>query len=407
MRSMGALPWPTRPRTPPFATRLTSAGKRRACLANLRAPGAGAAAQFFKTRCGRERNNAADMRAPVSFLAVALAALILETPAFGQDGADTAAQQHRDASTLVAATDHFEFHSDPWINLHHFLYQWARADLGLNRGRRHVPVPERSSVGEMSEDLRAGWLESVRFYRDSIAATSYWDSGMLELKDELLKLGGNPQSRPRDIIDGVSAALVRAMPVYQRTWWPQHDKDNRAWIESVLPRLRAHEKQYVDMTVRVHGAAWPAEPWRVDVSAYANFGAGYTTYEGHIVIYSTDERNQDLYALETLFHEIQHAGAIRGQTFDAIPHIFKARGAEPPDNLWHALIFATAGEFVRSVAASEGRPQHIPYWIREGFENFGGWGNLIPAVNQYWLPVVRGEASREEALAALADALQP
>ena len=28
--------------------------------------------------------------------------------------------------TRVAASVHFDFHSDPWINLHHFLYQWAR-----------------------------------------------------------------------------------------------------------------------------------------------------------------------------------------------------------------------------------------------------------------------------------------
>ena len=26
-------------------------------------------------------------------------------------------------STRIAATDRFAFHSDPWINLHHFLYQ--------------------------------------------------------------------------------------------------------------------------------------------------------------------------------------------------------------------------------------------------------------------------------------------
>jgi hypothetical protein len=152
---------------------------------------------------------------------------------------------------------------------------------------------------------------------------------------------------------------------------------------------------------------WPTERWRVDVSAYANSAAGYTTYEGHVVIYSTDAGNQDLYALETIFHEIQHAGAIGGSITGALDRAFKAAGVEVPPNLWHALIFATAGELVRSTAASGRRPEYTPYWIKEGFESLDGWSNLVPAVRQHWLPVVRGEASREDGLAALARALRP
>jgi hypothetical protein len=64
------------------------------------------------------------------------------------------------------------------------------------------------------------------------------------------------------------------------------------------------------MTIRVYGATWPAAPFRVDVSAYFNSRAGYTALEGHIVMYSTDPASQDLYALEMLLHEVQHAESI-------------------------------------------------------------------------------------------------
>src|SRR5687767_5671261 len=67
----------------------------------------------------------------------ALAALVL-CAAVGHDGfAQQAASRHQEQITKVAETKHFEFHSDPWINLHHFLYQWAREDAGLGTGRRH------------------------------------------------------------------------------------------------------------------------------------------------------------------------------------------------------------------------------------------------------------------------------
>ena len=51
--------------------------------------------------------------------------------------------------SMIAHTVRFDLHSDPWINLHHFLYHWSRADEGVAAGRQIVAVPERDSVGEL------------------------------------------------------------------------------------------------------------------------------------------------------------------------------------------------------------------------------------------------------------------
>jgi hypothetical protein len=346
------------------------------------------------------------MRSHLLVVTLAVVTVLLESPAAAQDSLE-AASPRREARTIVATSERFQFNSDPWINLHHFLYQWAREDAGIATGRRKVVVPERSSLDGLSSEERSAWLSSVGFYRDHVASKGLFDDEMLQQKEELLMLAGDPLARPPDRITGIAAALRTAMPIYQDRWWPHHDKENRGWIARVLTPLRACDGQFVEMTVRVYGAVWPKEPWRVDVSAYANFAAGYTTYEGRVVVYSTDAGNQGLYALETIFHEIQHAGTIAGSNPAAIARAFKAAGAEVPANLWHALIFATAGEFVRSTAASERQPDYIPYWIKQGFESLDGWSTLVPAVRQHWLPVVRGETSREAGLAALARALRP
>ena len=47
-------------------------------------------------------------------------------------------------------SERFDFHSDPWINLHHFLFQWARASSEARPGDIRPPV----KVPEM-EQLRA------------------------------------------------------------------------------------------------------------------------------------------------------------------------------------------------------------------------------------------------------------
>jgi cyanophycinase len=313
----------------------------------------------------------------------------------------------RDARlTRVAATRRFELHSDSWINLHHFLYQWAREDRGLGTGRRHVSVPERAALASLPARERDVWSRAVSFYRDSVAARSHFDPEMRGLKLQLVQLGGDVSAQPPDRITGIAAALQQAMPVYRQQWWARHDSANRAWITSVEARLRRHEARFVELTERLYGARWPEKPWRVDVSAYANPRAGYTTAEGHVVIYATDRGNQDLYALETVLHEVQHADAVGGSIEGALARTFAAVGSKPPDNLWHALIFATAGEFVTSVASEERKPPHTPYWIKEGFESLDGWSALVPVVREHWLPAVRGETSSAEALAGLARALR-
>jgi hypothetical protein len=305
----------------------------------------------------------------------------------------------------IAATDRFAFHSDPWINLHHFLYQWSREDRGLEIGRHPTPMPERSTLDELSAADQKAWLGTVRFYRDAIASRGNFDPDMMRIKARAVFLDGDPSATPPDVIPGIADALRAAMPIYVKQWWPRHDQANRRWIGDVLTLLRRHEAAFVQLTTRVHESTWPGVPWRVDVTAYPNYRAGYTTNEGHIVMFSTDPGNQNLYALEMVLHEVQHAEAIESTTPTAIATAFEAAGTKAPGNLSHAIIFATAGEFVRSIASREGHAGYTPYWIRERFESLNGWKELVRPVSEQWLPVVRGEVSRVEALNALRRAI--
>jgi len=307
-------------------------------------------------------------------------------------------------ATRVAASDHFDFHSDPWINLHHFLYQWAREDRGLEIGLRPVPMPERASLEALTAEERTGWMQALDFYRTFMAERGNFDLGMMRTKWDLLTLGGDPAGHPPDRIPGIGAALEAAMPVYRQRWWASHDRANRRWIEAVMPKLRRHEAAYVQLTMKVHESIWPSTPFRVDVTAYPNYRAGYTTREGHIVMFSTDPNNQDLYSLEMVLHEVQHAETIEATTPAALAAAFEAAGSRPPGNLSHAMIFATAGEFVRSIAGKESVAAYQPYWLKQGLDTRDDWKDLVAPIANYWLPVVRGELSRKEGLERLAGA---
>jgi hypothetical protein len=351
----------------------------------------------FHIRTGTFGNPPPPLWMAIAALCLAAACPVSRTLAAASDSTRAA------SATQIVATERFEFHSDAWINLHHFLYHWAREDRGLGTDRQYVTVPERASLAAVPDPERAQWLGALAVYRDSVAARGHFDSRMLQLKQALVRLGGDPLAAPPDLIAGVGGALAAAMPVYRSRWWARHDEANRAWAAAVVPLLTRHEERFVELTRRVYAAEWPSTPFRVDVSAYANARAGYTEpAAGHIVIYSTDAGNQGLYGLETLVHEVQHARSVGSRARREFKKAFDSARVPEPENLWHGVIFSTAGEFVGSVARQEKLPEHQPYWIREGFDRLQGWRAIVPATGEDWLPVVRATASREQGFTALA-----
>jgi antitoxin ParD1/3/4 len=42
------------------------------------------------------------------------------------------------------------------------------------------------------------------------------------------------------IDSGVRTTLERLMPIYQKNWWPAHDRTNREWIAAVRPLIDRH-----------------------------------------------------------------------------------------------------------------------------------------------------------------------
>ncbi len=308
----------------------------------------------------------------------------------------------RAGGSLVAETARFAFHSDPWINLHHFLYQWSRADQGLGRGRQAVDVPERADLRDLDPADREAWLAALSFYREHVAPRDHFDDAMLELKTGLTRLDGDPSARPPDDIPGVAEALATAMPVYLQHWWPDHDAANRRWISGAAPLVRAHEEAWVRLAERSYGGTWSDGRVRVDASAYANWAGGYTSNGPiHTVVWSTDPGNQGLRAMELVFHESSHTRSLQGASREAIAASAQRAGIAANPNLYHALIFYTAGYFTRGVAKESGDSSYDPYAVAEGLTGFRGWEGLWDALDAEWPAVLRGERERQDAMDAV------
>ena len=74
----------------------------------------------------------------------------------------------------------------------------------------------------------------------------------------------------------------------------------------------------------------------------------------------------------------------------------QGQGKRPPWQLWHAIIFYTAGELTRRAI-----PHHVPYAVANGLWNREPWSAFRKALDAHWRPYLDGQITFDEALQRL------
>jgi hypothetical protein len=308
----------------------------------------------------------------------------------------------------------FEFHSGFWVNLHHFLYQQARAHKSPGGTGTDTPA----STDSLTADEKRGWATALNYYSNGFAERDLLFNGdMVLINDRLAEMetcadlsGHGVRECASGLRPELITALEQAAPVYRAHWWPQHDRANRAWIAAVGPLVRQFGARLAQELAAAYESNWPSGLLRVDVVNYGGPNGAYTTLEpAHITISGADPRNQGPSALEIVFHEASHtlAGAVR----DAIARECRQRGKPIPRDLWHALLFYTTGEMVKralrtpaAANAPAAATNYTPYAFRNGLYD-RGWSTYERALELYWQPYLDGRADFGNAVARLVSAL--
>src|SRR3954464_2644782 len=122
------------------------------------------------------------------------------------------------ATTLIAETRQFSFHSTMWVNLHHFLYITARARAGLDATRPAVTaaLSDTAGFGALPAEMRDAWNGAVAYYGRAVASRDIlFDSSLVAVNDRLVQLENARTLRGAAGLDsGIAAALDGAAPAY-------------------------------------------------------------------------------------------------------------------------------------------------------------------------------------------------
>ena len=286
------------------------------------------------------------------------------------------------ASAFPAAQQkpHFSFHSNAWLNLHNFVRSNARGG----------PAPT-----GLTEEARAQWAAGVDFYKPYAPRDLVRDPGMVAIKDALRGAEGKTSLDGIAIDTALKATLERLMPIYQQRWWPEHDRANREWIAAMQPLVDRHGPALSQALARVYDVSWPRDPIPVDLSVTAGPGGAYGTNEpAHITISPSTFRGYT--ALEMLFHESTHGIA---PLFQAVSAAATKQKVTVPLQLWHAVLFYTAGELTTRELKARGI-DYTAYADASFYTTMCGAG-CRDKIAEHWTPHLDGKRSTADALSAL------
>ena len=290
----------------------------------------------------------------------------------------------------------FAFHSNFWLNLHHFLYNTARARAGLDATRpvARIVAADTAGFSALPASAQNEWLAAVAYYDSTLARRDIlFDSGMVTINNRLALLDSSPTVRGSGLDRPLIAILERAAPVYRRIWWSRHDAANHRWEAGMQQLLALYGDSLGAQESRAFHEPWSTAPVRVDVTAYANWAGAYTTTDpSHITVSSEDPGNQDDQGLEILFHEVLHT--MDDTLASALAAAFRAEGKPLPRDPTHVFIFYTAGAVTQRMI-----PGHVPYAVKNGlWARVADFTRALPVLQRSWQSYLDGKITFAEAI---------
>jgi hypothetical protein len=264
---------------------------------------------------------------------------------------------------LAAQQTTFDFHSNFWVNLHHFLYEQAISKS-----------PQQSG----SET----WNQAVEIYRKNIATHELLSRDIAGIDIALSRIENTESLAGSGIDAELTQTLERAAPVYKSRWWPEHNRQNLAWIDAATPLVAKYEAVIKKQLSAAYQTPWPADPVRTDVAEYASWAGAYTLLVPTLITISS--ANAGPAALETLFHEASHA--MIQKISDALTaELNSQKKLFPRRAFWHAVLFYTTGEIAQRYL-----DHYTMFGIKDGILE-RGWPGALPILEKDWKPYLDGK----------------
>ena len=118
-----------------------------------------------------------------------------------------------------------------------------------------------------------------------------------------------------------------------------------------------------------------------------------------VTISASEESNRGYRGLETVFHEASHGLGLLKVLIEPLNQAAVEQKVTVPPQLWHAVLFYTAGELTRRELKARGI-DYSPYANAAFYDNMCRPG-CFAKIAEHWTPHLDGKRSIPDALSAL------
>ena len=190
---------------------------------------------------------------------------VISSNARSQKGAD-----------VLFTSEHFSFHNNMWMNLHHFLYEKAsnqQTEKALQDGTPLKDIGDNLEISQLSDNDRSAFEDGIEFYRDNVIEQP------LIASRRLLKWLQS-QSPDRWITDttysqAFTVILNQLYPVYKNHFWQRHSDINSDLVTDYIDFIKSTETEVITKMEALSGMSWEGIV-RVDITTYGNWAGAYS-----------------------------------------------------------------------------------------------------------------------------------
>lgn len=274
-------------------------------------------------------------------------------------------------SDTLFTTNHFTFHNNKWMNLHHFFYE--QASHGQKRklkddGVSFINTNDSLTVERLDNNTREVFLSGISFYKKNVI-----NQPLLIKSGRILKwLQRQPDKKIADTTYSSSFTniLNTLEPIYNEYFWEKHKTQNQVLLDRFKNTISANEKYVIQKLENLSGNQW-SKVVRVDITAYGNWAGAYSPASDNIVVSSMDPLMHSTLFVEFVFHESSHLLFDRYSPFrKSLYQISKETNIKYPRNLWHAAMFYLSGLATKEALGNSNIEHRLIMDKKKVFENY-------------------------------------
>ncbi|MEM6768792.1 MAG: hypothetical protein AAF655_27895 [Bacteroidota bacterium] len=310
-------------------------------------------------------------------------------------------------STLVGETHRFEFHSNYWLNLHHFLQLETLLRESADSSLLSPALFDQLTVEEVQQIDSAISYYQQHLSKEDLRASPYQRT----FRQWIITQVGEALETPPDSLASHVPILTSLSAFYKKYLWPAHKASIRRVLQANASFINQYEDTLASQLELLTHSYWQGEKIRVDICYYAKSTSWnlrnrpYTSlYPTHIVMNTAGEQ-EELKGnwLELLFHEASHhlIGTRTGFVAGTIQDVCRVKQEIIPRGLWHAYLFYFSGKVVQEALHHEGVEDYPLYMQRNGV-----FRRYIPLLDLHLPTYISGEKTLAEVTIDIVNGLE-